>query len=76
MHRGRALGIGCAATPLSAGCVQSFEPWEPTRGSFAPTDRFRAAVQEAKIGVDNDNPHISAPVIVKYITDLRLFGLL
>nr|WP_308205452.1 thioester reductase domain-containing protein [Mycobacterium montefiorense] len=49
---------------------------EPTRGSFAPTDRFRAAVQEAKIGPDNDIPHISAPVIIKYVTDLQLVGLL
>jgi glycopeptidolipid biosynthesis protein len=52
------------------------QPLEPTRGSFAPTDRFHAAVQEAKIGPDNDIPHISAPVIIKYITDLQLVGLL
>jgi glycopeptidolipid biosynthesis protein len=52
------------------------QPLEPTRGSFAPTDRFRAAVQEAKIGPDNDIPHISAPVIMKYVTDLQLVGLL
>jgi hypothetical protein len=37
---------------------------------------IRAAVQEAKIGPDKDIPHISAPVIVKYITDLELLGLL
>ncbi|OBH26997.1 hypothetical protein A5692_25510 [Mycobacterium sp. E342] len=49
---------------------------EPARGSFAPTDRFRAAVQEAKIGADNDIPHIAPPVIVKYVTDLQLLGLL
>jgi glycopeptidolipid biosynthesis protein len=52
------------------------QPLEPTRGSFAPTDRFHAAVQEAKIGPDNDIPHISAPVIIKYVTDLQLVGLL
>ncbi|ORJ57954.1 non-ribosomal peptide synthetase [Mycobacterium simiae] len=52
------------------------QPLEPTRGSFAPTDRFRAAVQEAKIGPDNDIPHITAPVIIKYVTDLQLVGLL
>ena len=39
-------------------------------------DAFRAAVQDAKIGPDKDIPHISAPVIVKYITDLELLGLL
>ena len=51
-------------------------PLEPVRGSFAPTDRFRAAVQEAKIGPDNDIPHVSAPTIIKYVTDLQLLGLL
>jgi fatty acid CoA ligase FadD9 len=39
-------------------------------------DHFRAAVQEAKIGPDKDIPHLSAPVIVKYATDLELLGLL
>jgi amino acid adenylation domain-containing protein/thioester reductase-like protein len=52
------------------------QPAEPMRGSLAPTDRFRAAVQEAKIGPDNDIPHVSAPIIIKYVTDLQLFGLL
>ena len=51
-------------------------PEHPINGSIAPTDRFRAAVQEAKIGPDKDIPHISAPVIVKYVTDLKLLGLL
>jgi thioester reductase-like protein len=37
---------------------------------------FRSAVQEAKIGPDKDIPHISAPIIVKYVTDLQLLGLL
>jgi fatty acid CoA ligase FadD9 len=51
-------------------------PEKPIRGSMAPTDRFRAAVQDAKIGPDKDIPHVAAPVIVKYITDLQLLGLL
>jgi fatty acid CoA ligase FadD9 len=51
-------------------------PNKPINGSMAPTDRFRAAVQEAKIGPDKDIPHVSAPIIVKYITDLQLLGLL
>jgi thioester reductase-like protein len=54
-------------------------PLEPTNGSYAPTDRFRAAVQEAKIGPDKNNPgipHISAPIVIKYVTDLQLLGLL
>jgi fatty acid CoA ligase FadD9 len=52
------------------------KPEHPINGSIAPTDRFRAAVQDAKIGPDKDIPHVSAPVIVKYITDLELLGLL
>ncbi|MGV0696555.1 carboxylic acid reductase [Mycobacterium paraintracellulare] len=52
------------------------KPEKPINGSMAPTDVFRAAVQEAKIGPDKDIPHVSAPVIVKYITDLELLGLL
>ncbi|OBH71866.1 oxidoreductase [Mycobacterium intracellulare] len=52
------------------------QPEKPINGSMAPTDVFRAAVQEAKIGPDKDIPHVSAPVIVKYITDLELLGLL
>ena len=51
-------------------------PDKPVNGSMAPTDRFRAAVQEAKIGPDKDIPHVSAPIIVKYITNLQLLGLL
>ena len=52
------------------------QPSPPILGSVAPTDRFRAAVREAKIGPDNDIPHVSAPIIIKYVTDLQLFGLL
>jgi len=52
------------------------QPQVPLNGSMAPTDRFRAAVQEAKIGPDKDIPHVTQPVIVKYITDLQLLGLL
>ena len=51
------------------------QPAEPIRGSLAPTERFRAAVQEAKIGPNGDIPHVSAPIIIKYVTDLQLLGL-
>ena len=51
-------------------------PATPICGSIAPTDRFRAAVQDAKVGPDKDIPHVSREVIVKYITDLELLGLL
>ncbi|WP_123029140.1 carboxylic acid reductase [Mycolicibacterium stellerae] len=51
-------------------------PEKPIRGSIAPTDRFRAAVQSAKVGSDKDIPHVTPEVIVKYVTDLELLGLL
>jgi fatty acid CoA ligase FadD9 len=51
-------------------------PEHPINGSLAPADHFRAAVQDAKIGPDKDIPHLSAPVIIKYLTDLELLGLL
>jgi thioester reductase-like protein len=57
----------------------ALQPAEPTPASGASTSRFRAAVREAKIGPDKNNPdipHVCAPVIVKYVTDLRLLGLL
>jgi thioester reductase-like protein len=59
--------------------AKQLQPPEPTRRPFGPTDRFRAAVRQAKIGRDPDNPdipRITAPVIVKYVTDLQLLGLL
>jgi fatty acid CoA ligase FadD9 len=52
------------------------QPGKPLRGAMAPTERFRTAVQDAKIGPEKDIPHVTAPVIVKYITDLQLIGLL
>jgi fatty acid CoA ligase FadD9 len=52
------------------------KPDHPINGSLAPVEHFRAAVQNNKIGPDKDIPHVSAPVIVKYITDLELLGLL
>ncbi|CAN5142547.1 thioester reductase domain-containing protein [soil metagenome] len=55
------------------------KPERPINSSLAPADHFRAAVQDNKIGPDPTNPdipHLSAAVIVKYITDLELLGLL
>jgi fatty acid CoA ligase FadD9 len=49
---------------------------KPIRGATAPTERFRAAVQDAKVGPDKDIPHVTPSMIVKYITDLQLSGLL
>jgi fatty acid CoA ligase FadD9 len=52
------------------------KPDKPINGSMAPTDRFRAAVQDAKVGPDKDIPHITPQIIAKYVSDLRLLGLL
>jgi fatty acid CoA ligase FadD9 len=51
------------------------KPQEALRGAPAPTDVFRAAVQDAKVGADKDIPHLSKPLIDKYVADLQLLGL-
>jgi glycopeptidolipid biosynthesis protein len=65
--------------PIHNSHAHGLQPEEPIRTSLGPTDRFRAAVREAKIGPDKNNPdipHVSAPIIVKYVADLQLLGLL
>jgi len=62
-----AVFFGCYAN----GRRLSFSPAE---GS--PDYKLRSAVQDAKIGPDKDIPHVTPQVIVKYITDLQLLGLL
>ncbi|WP_029107417.1 carboxylic acid reductase [Mycobacterium sp. URHD0025] len=52
------------------------QPGMPVNGAMAPTDVFRTAVQDAKIGPDKDIPHVTPEIIVKYISDLKLLGLL
>ncbi|QNI05127.1 AMP-binding protein [Mycobacterium kubicae] len=52
------------------------QPERPLRGAPAPTDVFRAAVQAAKIGPDQDIPHLSPALIDKYVADLQLVGLI
>jgi len=51
------------------------KPQQPLRGAPAPTEVYREAVQEAKIGADKDIPHLSAALIDKYVADLKLLGL-
>ncbi|MEG8183812.1 AMP-binding protein [Nocardia terpenica] len=51
-------------------------PTPPLNGAIAVTDRFRAAVQEAKIGPDKDIPHVGPAVVVGYVTNLEHLGLL
>src|SRR5271156_2800673 len=52
------------------------KPEKPINGSMAPSDRFPAAVQDAKVGPDKGMPHITPQIIAKYVSDLRLLGLL
>jgi fatty acid CoA ligase FadD9 len=52
------------------------EPEQPLRGAPAPTEVFHSAVRTAKIGADKDIPHITRPLIEKYVTDLHHLGLL
>jgi fatty acid CoA ligase FadD9 len=48
----------------------------PQRGTFAPADRFAAAVADAHVGGHGTIPGIDAAIIAKYLTDLESLGLL
>ncbi|MFV2109768.1 carboxylic acid reductase [Micromonospora sp. LOL_015] len=52
------------------------EPTPPIPGVGLPTNRFRAAVEAAKVGPGNDIPHLDAALITKHADDLQLLGLL
>lgn len=52
------------------------KPQPALPGASAPTKVFRAAVQDAKIGPDQDIPHLSAAFIDKYVADLQTLGLI
>ena len=51
------------------------KPERPIRGALAPTEVFHGAVRAAKIGVDQDIPHVSEPLIDKYVADLQRLDL-
>ncbi|MGV9835882.1 carboxylic acid reductase [Nocardia niigatensis] len=51
-------------------------PGLPLPGAALPAKRFQEAVQQAKIGPNGDIPHLTRELIDKYVTDLRLRGLL
>ncbi|WP_229713719.1 carboxylic acid reductase [Streptomyces fuscichromogenes] len=51
------------------------EPLVPRTTSALPAERFRAAVRAAGIGTERDIPHLSRPLIEKYVADLRHLGL-
>ena len=59
---------------LASQVTRDLKAPEPTHGAYGPTDRFRTAVRESGIGADI--PHISPPIITKYVTELERFGLL
>jgi fatty acid CoA ligase FadD9 len=52
------------------------QPQKPILGSVAPAERFRAAVAGARIGSNGGIPHVTPPIIEKYISNLQLLGLL
>jgi fatty acid CoA ligase FadD9 len=52
------------------------EPERPLTGAAAPTEVFHAAVRAAKVGEEKDIPHLSVELINKYVSDLKLLGLL
>ena len=51
------------------------QPSAAQAGSAVPTERFREAVQAAKVGSDGDIPHLQSALIRKYAADLRALGL-
>ena len=51
------------------------KPERPIRGALAPTEVFHGAVRAAKIGVDQDIPHVSESLIDKYVADLQRLDL-
>ncbi|MEO8815805.1 MAG: carboxylic acid reductase [Mycobacterium sp.] len=52
------------------------KPQQPLRGAPAPTEMFRNAVRDAKIGAAQDIPQLSMALIDKYLADLAQLGLL
>jgi fatty acid CoA ligase FadD9 len=52
------------------------EPLTPRTTSVLPSERFRAAVRVAGLGPERDVPHLSRPLVEKYVADLRHLGLL
>ncbi|WP_433597612.1 carboxylic acid reductase [Nocardia sp. CA-135953] len=51
-------------------------PARPIHGAVIPAKGFTAAVQAAEVGVERDIPHLTPELIDKYVSDLRLRGLL
>jgi fatty acid CoA ligase FadD9 len=52
------------------------QPAPAIAGAPIPAEKFRAAVRTARIGADNDIPHVTAELIEKYATDLKALRLI
>lgn len=52
------------------------KPLVPRTASALPAERFRAAVRAAGIGAEGDIPHLTRPLVEKYVADLRHLGLI
>ncbi|UJB40343.1 carboxylic acid reductase [Streptomyces sp. A1-5] len=52
------------------------QPEEAVPGATISAERFHAAVRAAKVGPDQDIPHLSAALLRKYVADLRRLDLL
>jgi fatty acid CoA ligase FadD9 len=51
-------------------------PAVPLHGALMPAEKFRAAVHSEMIGGNGEVPHLSRPLIEKYVADLHQLGLL
>jgi fatty acid CoA ligase FadD9 len=52
------------------------QPAEAIAGAPIPADRFRTAVQEARVGADHDIPHVTVTLIEKYAADIAALGMI
>ena len=61
-----ACPAGTAAPPSLLPLLHDYQhPMPPIRDSVAPAERFRSAIQKAKVGPDNDIPQVTPQIIVK-----------
>jgi fatty acid CoA ligase FadD9 len=51
-------------------------PMPAQAGAHVASQRFHAAVREARLGPDGDIPHLSRELLLKYVDDLACVGLL
>jgi len=51
-------------------------PARPVLHGMGTVERFRAAMHQARFAPDQDIPHITPAIIVRYMTNLQMLGLL